>query len=211
MSINRNLAKFAPSINTSGKAAVATITVTVSGGKYYIDGTQQQTISLAKGITYRLDNSDSSNSGHPLVFSTESNGGGSSFSTGITTVGTAGSTGAYVEVTLEQDAPDHLGYYCSNHSGMGGLVKTAPIGDANFASFGSTFTFPTSDGSANQVLQTDGSGTLSFGTPASSYGNSDVDSHLNQSNPTSGYVLSWNGFEYFYILLVEKWFTTKKF
>ena len=65
MSINRNLAKFAPSINTSGKAAVATITVTVSGGKYYIDGTQQQTMSLAKGITYRLDNSDSTNSGHP--------------------------------------------------------------------------------------------------------------------------------------------------
>ena len=199
MSINRNLAKFAPSINTSGKAAVATITVTVSGGKYYIDGTQQQTMSLAKGITYRLDNSDSTNSGHPLVFSTESNGGGSSFSTGITTVGTAGSTGAYIEVTLEQDAPDHLGYYCSNHSGMGGLVKTAPIGDANFASFGSTFTFPTSDGSANQVLQTDGSGTLSFGTPASSYGNSDVDSHLNQSNPTSGHVLSWNGSDYAWV------------
>ena len=108
MSINRNLAKFAPSINTSGKAAVATITVTVSGGKYYIDGTQQQTMSLAKGITYRLDNSDSTNSGHPLVFSTQSNGAGSAFTTGITTVGTAGSAGAYVEVTLEQDAPDHL-------------------------------------------------------------------------------------------------------
>ena len=196
MSINRNLAKFAPSINTSGKAAVATITVTVSGGKYYIDGTQQQTMSLAKGITYRLDNSDSTNSGHPLVFSTQSNGAGSAFTTGITTVGTAGSAGAYVEVTLEQDAPDHLGYYCSNHSGMGGLVKTAPIGDANFASFGSTFTFPTSDGSANQVLKTDGSGTLSF---TASYGNSDVDSHLNQSNPTSGYVLSWNGSDYAWV------------
>ena len=181
MSINRNLAKFAPSINTSGKAAVATITVTVSGGKYLVDGTSQQTVSLAKGITYRFDNSDSTNSGHPLVFSTQSNGGGSSFSTGITTVGTAGSTGAYVEVTLEQDAPDHLGYYCSNHSNMGGLIKTAPIGDANFASFGSAFTFPTSDGSANQVLQTDGSGTISFGTPAAGYSNSDVDTHLNLS------------------------------
>jgi len=199
MSINRNLAKFAPSINTSGKAAVATITVTVSGGKYYIDGTQQQTISLAKGITYRLDNSDSTNSGHPLVFSTESNGGGSSFSTGITTVGTAGSTGAYIEVTLEQDAPDHLGYYCSNHSGMGGLVKTAPIGDANFASFASAFTFPTSDGSASQVLQTDGSGTISFGTPAASYGNSDVDTHLNYSSATSGQVLSYNGSDYAWV------------
>ena len=32
-----------------------------------------------------------------------------------------------------------------------------------------------------------------------SYGNSDVDSHLNQSNPTSGYVLSWNGSDYAWV------------
>ena len=132
MTINRNLAKFAPSINTSGKAAVATITVTVAsvGGsnKYHIDGTDRQTISLSKGITYRFDNSNSTNSGHPFVFSTTSDGthnSGSAFTTGITTVGTAGSTGAYVEVTLEQDAAATLYYYCSNHSGMGGTVKTA--------------------------------------------------------------------------------------
>ena len=29
-----------------------------------------------------------------------------------------------------------------------------------------------------------------------SYSNSDVDTHLNQSNPTAGYVLSWNGSDY---------------
>ena len=133
MTINRNLAKFAPSINTSGKAAVATITVTVAGGKYVIDGTSQQTVSLSKGITYRFDNSDSSNSGHPLRFSTTSNGthaSGSQFTTGITTVGTAGSTGAYVEVTLEQDVADTLYTYCPNHSNMGGTVKTA-YGNSN--------------------------------------------------------------------------------
>ena len=28
---------------------------------------------------------------------------------------------------------------------------------------------------------------------SSSYANTDVDSHLNQNNPTSGHVLSWNG------------------
>jgi len=133
MTINRNLAKFAPSINTSGKAAVATITVTVAGGKFVMDGTSQQAISLSKGITYRFDNSASTNSGHPLVFSTTSDGthnSGSAFTTGITTVGTAGSTGAYVEVTLEQDAAATLYYYCSNHSGMGGTVKTA-YGNSN--------------------------------------------------------------------------------
>jgi len=33
----------------------------------------------------------------------------------------------------------------------------------------------------------------------SSYTNSDVDTHLNQSNPTSGYVLSWNGSDYAWV------------
>jgi len=36
------------------------------------------------------------------------------------------------------------------------------------------------------------------GTPTM-YANSDVDSHLNQSNPTSGYVLSWNGSDYAWV------------
>jgi plastocyanin len=207
MTINRNLAKFAPSINTSGKAAVATITVTVvssGGNKFAMDGTAQQTVSLSKGITYRFDNSDSSNSGHPLVFSTTSDGthnSGSAFTTGITTVGTAGNAGAYVEVTLEQDAAATLYYYCSNHSGMGGTVKTAygnsnvvedtspQLGgnlDVNGNSIVSTsngnisitpngsgkviidgLSHPTADGSANQVLKTDGSGNLSFTTVSS--------------------------------------------
>ena len=38
-----------------------------------------------------------------------------------------------------------------------------------------------------------------FITSASTYDNSDVDTHLNQSNPTSGYVLSWNGSDYSWV------------
>ena len=38
-----------------------------------------------------------------------------------------------------------------------------------------------------------------FITSASTYDNSDVDAHLNQSNPTSGYVLSWNGSDYSWV------------
>ena len=33
----------------------------------------------------------------------------------------------------------------------------------------------------------------------SAYGDSDVDTHLNQSNPTSGHVLSWNGSDYAWV------------
>ena len=37
------------------------------------------------------------------------------------------------------------------------------------------------------------------GAASGSYANSDVDTHINQSNPTSGYVLSWNGSDYAWV------------
>jgi hypothetical protein len=110
------------------KQPYATIAVTVvnsGGNKYALDGTVQQLALLTPSVTYRFDQSDSSNSGHPLRLSTTSNGshgGGSAFTTGITVVGTPGSAGAYTQVKLEQDAPDTLYYYCTNHSGMGGEI-----------------------------------------------------------------------------------------
>ncbi len=113
-----------------GAAPIATIAVTVvnsGGNKFALDGTVQQTASLTPSVTYRFDQSDSSNAGHPLLLSTTSNGthgGGSAFTTGVTSVGTPGQAGAYTEVKLEQDAPDPLYYYCSNHSGMGGQIDS---------------------------------------------------------------------------------------
>ena len=112
----------------NAKQPYATIAVTVvnsGGNKYALDGTVQQLALLTPSVTYRFDQSDSSNSGHPLLLSTTSNGthgGGSAFTTGVTAVGTPGSAGAYTQVKLEQDAPDTLYYYCTNHSGMGGEI-----------------------------------------------------------------------------------------
>jgi len=103
------------------KQPLGTVAVTVAGGKFVIDGTSQQTVELKPSVTYRFDQSDSSNSNHPLRFSTNDNNSPSApFTTGVTTAGTPGSAGAYTQVKLEQDAPAVLYYYCSNHSGMGG-------------------------------------------------------------------------------------------
>ena len=111
--------------NSTILTALTTFTVTVqnvSGNKYFIDGVQQQTLNLLEGFTYKFDQSDSSNSSHPLRFSTTSggsHGGGSEYTTGVTTSGTPGSSGAYTQIVVASGAPV-LYYYCTAHSGMGG-------------------------------------------------------------------------------------------
>ena len=98
-----------------------------TGNKYYIEGFAgaSPTLSLVRGTTYRFDQSDPSNATHQLLFSTTPNGvwngGGTEYTTGVTKVGTAGTDGAYTQITVADDAPA-LYYYCINHSGMGGTA-----------------------------------------------------------------------------------------
>ena len=53
--------------------------------------------------------------------------------------------------------------------------------------------------STGNVLKWNGSAWAAATDDTSSYNNADVDTHLNQSNPTSGYVLSWNGSDYAWV------------
>ena len=115
----------------AGTAPSKTYTVKVvsdSGNKYRFDdfGTSAVTLELSEGGTYTFDQSDSSNSGHPLRFSTTSDGthnSGTEYTTGVTTTGTPGSSGAKTVITVASSAPT-LYYYCSAHSGMGGQANT---------------------------------------------------------------------------------------
>ena len=86
------------------------------GNVYVIEGVQKKSLTLEAGKTYTFTHP----TGHPLKFSTTSNGthgSGSEYTTGINT-STNGST--VIEVT--SSTPTTLYYYCSIHPGMGGTI-----------------------------------------------------------------------------------------
>ena len=128
---------------TSGEAPLE-INITVdsgsnmygSGNKYYandITNNESPDIRLEAGKTYRFLQSDSSNSTHPMRLSLQedgTHGGGSEYTSNIDYVGSAGSSGAYLQFTVPADIDaDTLYYYCQNHSGMGGrILITAATG-----------------------------------------------------------------------------------
>ena len=120
-----------------GTAPAITYTVKVvsdSGNKYRFDdfGTSAVTLDLQEGGTYTFDQADSSNSGHPLRFYTAADKTGGEYTTGVTTNGTPGSSGAYTRITVAASAPT-LYYQCSNHANMGGQANTnSTFGSSNF-------------------------------------------------------------------------------
>ena len=112
---------FTPSVTTDSTS----LTVTAAGGKFYIGGVAQKTLTVLRGTTYTFNVSDSSNSTHVLRFSTTSNGthgGGVLYTTGVSNTNNPGTAGATVTLAVNNNAPDILYYYCTAHSGMGGMI-----------------------------------------------------------------------------------------
>jgi len=131
-------------------ASTVTYAVTVVGGnpsnhpnynvgsanKYAIDGstaTSNAVLTLYEGNTYRFDQSNASNDGHPLRFTADAramqdvaSSSLTQYTTGVTTNGTAGQAGAYTEITVA-DGATTLYYYCTNHPAMGATLNTHGI------------------------------------------------------------------------------------
>ena len=88
---------------------------------------------------------------------------------------------------------------------------THTVNDVTWSWDGTTWkglagTFPTASATVkggikvgNRLTIDAATGVLSADVQGSTYANSDVDTHLNQSNPTGGYVLSWNGTDYAWV------------
>ena len=95
--------------------------VTLSGGKYYLDGTQTKSLNLKISYTYYFDSSDSSTNSHPFFIGTTSGGGNynGEYTSGVTNSRTTTGTLTFV---VPSDSPATLYYNCGNHSGMGGTI-----------------------------------------------------------------------------------------
>ena len=100
---------------------------TGSSNKYKINGVFSPYLKLIPRITYRFDQSDSSNSGHPLLFYYDS-AKSVAYTTGVTVVNGSsgpGSSGAYTQIIVSDTTPQVLHYQCSSHGNMGWALSTS--------------------------------------------------------------------------------------
>ena len=89
---------------------------------YKINDVESPFLTLTPGRTYKFDQADGSNANHQLKFYLKADK-TSLFSTGVTVNGTAGSSGAYTEITVSDSTPVVLHYQCVNHGYMGNSVN----------------------------------------------------------------------------------------
>lgn len=104
-----------------------------SGDVFYLRGVARPTLTFNRGNTYTFDLSHSSNTGHQLAFKDAL---GSTFTDGVTTTGTPGTSGAEVVIVVDGRAPSTLNYYCTVHGDAMGNTITVNYDSAYTAIYG---------------------------------------------------------------------------
>ena len=118
-------AKFISATNTGGQTITYVVTVQNVGGAnyFYLNGVYKPTLSLVEGNTYRFVQSDSTNTGHPLILK-NSSGSQLNIRDNVVRTGTAGIDGVLsYTVTLTNQAAR---YSCSVHgNNMGNTISVS--------------------------------------------------------------------------------------
>jgi len=145
-----------------------------SGNAYVINGVQAPALTLHgvdnvtsdSGYYYRFDQSDSSNGGHPLRFYLDADK-TTEYTTGVTTNGTPGSSGAYTQIDVDEDTPSILYYQCTNHAYMGNYAIVLGSNKINHTE--ALISFPTTTGT---LVGTGDTGSVTNGMLAGSIADS---------------------------------------
>ena len=138
-----------------------------SSSGYIINGIESPHLNFVQGNSYQFDQSDGSNSGHPLRFYYDA-AKTTAYTAGVTTNGTAGSSGAYTKIVPTKDTPMVLYYQCTAHGYMGGSVSFATRNltgfDTDDLSEGSSNLYFTNARARGAISVTDvsGDGSLSY-------------------------------------------------
>ena len=154
-------ASFADKADEAVTSIVIPVTVVDDGGnKYAFNGVTAPKLSLKRGSKYRFDLSDSTNNGHPFAFRLLDD---TSYTPGVTTVGTAGNAGAYVDFDVNFATSASLRYYCTSHgNGMGNRAQVIDIFNGiTSGSFSGSFQGDGSELSGVGAFPFTGSGTIS--------------------------------------------------
>tara|TARA_R100001440_G_scaffold1320_1_gene4384 strand:- start:1849 stop:4029 length:2181 start_codon:yes stop_codon:yes gene_type:complete len=154
-----------------------------SSNGYKIDGKFAPFITLTPGRTYKFDQSDSSNSGHPLRFYLESDK-TTAYTTNVTTNGTPGSSGAYTQIAIVDNTPMVLHYQCSAHGLMGNAVQT----NSSTANIGTLSSLTVS----GNILMT-GTGAIDIAAGTTAQRPSSPSSGMLRFNTTSNEFEGYNG------------------
>ena len=118
-----------------------------SGNGYKIDGVFAPYLTLSPGRTYKFNQADSTNDGHPIIFTLEAYKDGRTeytanvtyYADGVKTTSAAyntdfnAATDRYTQITLIDSTPTVLHYQCYNHAYMGNSVNSNSNG-GTFAS-----------------------------------------------------------------------------
>ena len=134
-------------VTVAGKDATHRYNGQGSGNGYKIDGVFSPYLTLSPGRTYKFNQADSTNDGHPIIFTLEAYKDGRTeytadvtyYADGTKTTSAAydtdfnAATDRYTQITITDNTPTVLHYQCYNHEYMGNSVNSNSNG-GTFAS-----------------------------------------------------------------------------
>ncbi len=104
---------------------------TGGGFAYWLNSVEAPSLTFDLGETYKFNLDGVTTAGHPFIFSTDANSGGSTIGEFTTNVSNSQATTGFIQITVTVGMPSTLYYYCAAHGGMGGEITLVGTTDTD--------------------------------------------------------------------------------